>query len=820
MKKSIITFLFLICSISIFGQSQKLTFTLTSIDEECSTLKKEIQIFSTLNGKDSLIFSDTFSVCLFELEIKRVFGNYRLNIRTKKYETTDLKFEIKPESTDYINLNSIELKKKTNNLDEVTISGIKRSFIKTEADKTTITVKDNAILTTSSVYDAIIKIPGIVPYPSGGFSVYGKNATIYFEGVPGNLSGDDLINLLKSLPATSIEKIEIISNPGASYDANISGAIINIISLSKINKWISGTLTMNYGLNQNNKLLPSLVISGKNNKISWQFQTGYSYFERSTHQKTSKYFITFNPIAILGTETKEQNISGLYYLKPSINYKINNHSNFILNYNTSFNDVKNQGVNTTSSQEINPTIDLVNNYKLSSKNVNNGLVLKYRNTFDSLKRVLDVTASYSDYTQDQLTKSSQNENTISDYSLLKYNLNLKNLYVKADLEVPFEKKKLYLQIGVKYRKLFAKSNGRYNLQNQSDIIFQNLNYLSTLDFDYIEDNLAGYIEMKKEIEKLSVGAGVRVENFTLNRKSSISQTKSNNYLNLFPSANAIYRFNQDMNLIGSYSRKIAVPTYHEFDPNNSGYYDNYNSTTGNLLLKPNFYDNMEVKFSIFDYLQLSVNYSHSQTLNLDIFTTQPNSLQSIHTFKTYQNVNSLTYFFSIPIPFGVFKKGLQFFNEPIDIDKINYMYLYTERTKTSISNYHPLNSNKPTWNYGVYSQFILPKEIRLNIDFWVGTKGTFQIYDITKQQSSLEFVFTKDFMNKKIKSSLSFQDVLNQSQFSSQISYENLNLRFYNKNDTRIIWFKLAYSFGQFDKTNENESPLDAIGVQKSEIKL
>lgn len=808
MLKNILTYLLIITSFNAYNQTQKISFTILSHEEDCVLIQKQKSLYINLNGIDSLLKQDDFFECKNEFEILKKNGSYRLLIKSENYSNITVDFNINDESPEIIDLKDLELKKKMQNLDEVTITGIKRSFIQVDADKTTITVKDNAILTTSSLFDAIIKIPGIISDPDGGFSAYGKPATIYFEGIPGNLYGSDLTNFLKSLPATTIEKIEIISNPGASYDANISGAIINIVSLSRVTKWISGTVTLNYGLNANNKILPSLVMSGKNKKISWQFQSGYSYFERSTNQITSKNFTTFNPVVQLNTNLNELTINEFYYVKPSINYKLTKRSNLILNYNLTTNQRNNSGVNLATSNGISIPINLSNNYSLLGKDINNNVILKYRCTLDTLKRILEITANYFDYSQNQLTKSTQNENEISNFSILNNVNNVKSFYLKSDLELPFDKKKLMLKMGIKYNKLFAYSVGKYNLQNPSDLIFQNSNYTNSLDFNYNEDNLGGYIEAKKDIKKLAVNLGFRVENFTLNRKTSVSKTENNNYLNIFPSVHAIYRFDPDMNMVGSYSRKIAVPSYREFDPNNSGYYDNYNSNSGNLLLQPNFFDNFELKFSIFDYLQLSVNYSHSQTYNIDSYKTPPNSLQSIHTYQTYHNVNSLNYFFSIPIPFGVFKEGLAYFNNSIDIEQINYMYLYTERSKTSITDYDYLSTNKAVWNHGVSSQFILPYKTRLNVDYWVGTKGTFQIYEITRIQSALEIVISKDFLKKKLKTSISFQDILNQNQFTSKISFENLNLSFYNKNDTRIIWFKIAYTFGKFENES-NESGIE-----------
>jgi iron complex outermembrane receptor protein len=801
MKRTLLLACILLCSTKLLAQSQWIHFSFLAKDFPCEDVAKELTISTFISGKDSTILKQQFSECSRLIEIPKFPGTYSFTVKTQLYQPILLSFEIKANSADTIQLGELVLKETVAVLDEVTVTGIQRRFIQVDADKTTITVKDNPILTVSSIYDAILKIPGVVPYPGGGFAISGQIASVYFEGIPSSLSTDDLVNLLKSLPATSVETIEIISNPGASYDANVTGAIINIVSLGKVTKWLSGTFTLNYGLNQNNKLSPSLVMSGRRSRWNWQFQAGYSYNERSNRTTANKSYTSFNPVAALISERKEQTVSQYYYFKPSVNVRLTKRSNLILNYNGSYSDNIYKGNSTTSSQEIIPVVDLQTKYWSRNKGQNNEFILKYRNEFDTLHRVLNITAFYSTYWNDSRRNNTQREFAAEDFSVLNYRLKIQKFYSRADVEIPFEKIKFYLNTGIKYQNLQTNNIGSYNLQNTSDDIFANPFYTSSIDFKYREDNLAAYLELKKRLgKKVSIGAGVRAENFSLTRSSNITTSAQSNYFNFFPSFNAIYRISSDINLIGTYSRKIGIPNFSQFDPNNSGYYDTYNSSTGNTQLKPNFYDNAELKFTVFDYLQLSVDYTHSGSLNLSEIVVQPNSLQSIQTFKTFNNVNTVAYFMSLPVPFGIFKKGLKFFDEPVEIDKISFMYLYGEFTKTQISGYNYLERNKGIWTAGVYSQFILPWKIRMNVDYYISAKGNYQIYQFIKNRSALEVVFSREFYDKKLKTSLSFEDIFNTDQSTTRIAFQNLNMDSYSKNDTRIIWFKVSYSFGRYEK--------------------
>ena len=805
MKRLLILACILLCSMELFAQSQWIRFSFVSKDFPCEDVPKELTISTVISGKDSTVFKQQFSECSRLIELPKFSGVYSFTVRTQLYQPILLSFEIKENSADTIQLGELTLKEPVSELDEVTITGIQRKFIEIDADKTTLTVKDNPVLSISSIYDAILKVPGIMPYPGGGFAVGGQMASVYFEGVPSSLSTDDLMSLLKSLPASSVETIEIISNPGASFDANVSGAVININSIGKPTKWLSGTVTLNYGLNQNQKISPSIVLSSRQSKWSWQLQAGYSNNERSSRDTSARVFNSFSPEIGLNSDRKEQTRSSYYYFKPSVTLNFSRRSSLILNYNGSFGDTKFKGNSETESPGMIPAIALQTDYTSRNYGMGNEGMLKFRQEFDTLKRVLNVTAFYSNYQNKSKRSNIQRISTTDDFSILDYYMNINRFYLRADVEIPFEKMKFYVNAGVKYSLMHVDNIGSYNLNNDSSEIFDNRTYSSEIDFDYTEDNLAGYLDLKKKLgKKVTIGAGLRAENFNLRRASNVTSTARNNYFNFFPSFNAIYRMNSLVNVIGTYSRKIGIPGFSQYDPNNSGYYDPFTSSSGNTALKPNFYDNAQFKITFFDYAQLSVNFTHSQFLNLSEVVVQPNSLQSVQTFRTYKNVNSINYFMALPIPFVLFTKGLKFMDEPVEVDKMSFLYVYSSFTKTTIPDYNYVNRNKGIWTLGVYSQFILPWKIRMNVEYYIAGKGNYQIYEFVRNRSALDVSFSREFYEKKLKTSISFEDIFNTDQSNTRVSFPNIHMNSYSKQDTRIIWFKVAYSFGRVEK---NDSP-------------
>ena len=167
---------------------------------------------------------------------------------------------------------------KPKELKEVTITQQKK-FIKVDSDKTTVSVKDNAMLSTGNAYDAVKKMPGVIASPTGGLSLNGKGVVIYIDGAPSTLSGSDLENYLSSLPANAIEKAELIYNPGAAFDANASGSIINLVTSTKRLKGINASFNINYNFNKYQKPSPQILLNGKEKDLSWQTMIGYNYIE-------------------------------------------------------------------------------------------------------------------------------------------------------------------------------------------------------------------------------------------------------------------------------------------------------------------------------------------------------------------------------------------------------------------------------------------------------------------------------------------------------------------------------------------------------------
>lgn len=685
--------------------------------------------------------------------------------------------------------------KKAEVLKEVTIAA-KKPLLKIESDKTTVSIKDNAMLSTGNAYDAVKKLPGVIASPLGGLSLNGKGVVIYIDGAPSTLSGTDLENYLSSLPANAIEKVELIYNPGASFDANSSGSVINLITSTKRLKGINASFNVNYNFNKYQKPSPQVLLNGKQNNLSWQTMMGYNYIDRENKSVNGQTFTSFDPDKYLNQERLTLITNRNFYYRFGTNYKINDKSNILLNYNGTFSNDRDTFDGVTSGSEIS---DYYNSGTTKTKSDNQEISIQFKTKLDTLGRTLDITAFTNTFERNPITKTNALEDNASTFNNYSNNFDLLNYYLKYDFVFPFEKLKFSVNTGGKFNTIKVNNTGRYNLNStDTDII----------DFDYKETNVAFYAEARKKIKKFSVTAGLRFENFNIDRTGIIDATATkvkfkNN--NLFPNASALYEFNSNVNLSASYSKKIEQPSYHVLDPN-GGNFDQYNASSGNLLLNPTFFDNYEIKLSAFQYIQLGANYTVAKDHNQFILSAEPNELVSTQTFQQFDRFKTFSTYINFPIPLDYFFKGKEEFkNRMSNPDKMNYIFLSVNYIQNLTDGYDFAFESKPIWNFAAQAQLLLPWDIKGNLSYFtLPAGGVWEIYKIEKPIQQFDVSFNKDFLNKKLKIGLHMFDVFNQNEINALVSSTNLQTKFYEKNDSQNFRISLTYNFGNLKLQNEN----------------
>lgn len=690
-----------------------------------------------------------------------------------------------------------------NELKEVTIYGNKKQYLKVESDKTTITVRDNAMLNSGSSLEAIKKLPGIITSPTGTITLNSRGVTIYIDGAPSTLSGNDLQNYLSTLPANAIEKVEMIYNPGASFDADASGSIINIVTSTKRKKGLNASFNINYNFNQYQKPSPQILLNGKVKELSWQTMFGYNYIDSESKNRNDQTFTSFSPNERLYQQNFAQLTNRNFYWRTGTNYKLSEKSNLLLNYNLNLGNDRITGDAGTTGTGI----DFTNNSLSKIKNSNNELSLQFKTKLDTIGRTLDIIAYSNFFNRNPNTVSNGQNNGTSTIYNGKIDFNLTNYYLKYDFAIPFKSLDMSLNTGGKYNSIKVNDKGIYNLNSPVN---------SIIDFDYTETNLAFYVEARKKIKKLSLTAGLRFEDYKVDRLAIQDGTETEvdfTNSNFFPNASALYEFSENMNLSASYSKKIFQADYNVLDPNNFANFDQYNTSQGNPFLDPAFFDNFELKLTAFQFVSLGGNYTIARDRNNFILTAEPGELVSTQTFEQFDKVKTLSFFASFPVPLDYFFKGKEEFQKRMNnMDKMNYIFFNVNYIKTTTEGYTFSFENKPIWNYSAQAQFILPWDIKNTMTYFILPKGTWEIYQITKPIQQFDISFNKDFLNKNLKVGLHCFDVFNSNEVNALISSPNLETKFYQKQDTRTFRISLTYNFGDLSLKKENTN----INIEKT----
>ena len=659
------------------------------------------------------------------------------------------------------------------------------------------------MLNSGNSLEAIKRLPGVITSPTGGLTLNGKGVTIYIDGAPSTLNGTDLQNYLSSLPANAIEKVELIYNPGAAYDANASGSIINIITSSKRLKGVNANFNINYNFNKYQKPSPQILLNGKEKNFSWQTMLGYNYIDSENRSKNSQTFTSFAPDKNLFQENFTVNTNRNLYFRLGTNYKLSSKSNLLFNYNGNFANDR----SVFNSSAFGENIDYNDEGFSKNKNYNNELSLQYKTKLDTLGRTLDVTAFLNTFDKTPINQSSGlNSGNIPSYNNGIIDFNLTNYYLKYDFAIPFNKLDFTINTGGKYNSIKVNNFGQYNINSSTNTIFDSNNYAESIDFNYNESNLAFYVEAREKIKKFNFTVGLRLEDFDVKREAStIADKIEYRNTNLFPNISALYEISPQVNFSSSYSRKIAQPNYNTIDPNNSSNFNQYNTSTGNLALQPVFYDNFEVKLTALQFVQLGANYTIAKDDNRFIFSAKPGELVSNQTFQQFDKIKTFSAFASFPIPLDYFFKGKAEFQKRMNtIDKMNYIYLNINYVKSTIDGYSFPFDNKAILNYGAQAQIILPWQITNTLSYFILPKGTWEIYQIEKPIQQFDISFNKDFMNKKLKVGLHCFDVFNKNEVNALIVGENLDTRFYQKQDSRTFRVSLTYNFGNLKLEQEN----------------
>jgi hypothetical protein len=691
-------------------------------------------------------------------------------------------------------LGQISLKASGKQMKEVTVVAVK-PVIKRDLDGITYDVSADPETPVLDALDMMRKVPLLSVDASDNIKLKGKsNYKILINGKESALMAKNPSDVLRSMPATNIERIEVITTPPAKYDAEGLAGIINIITKKKIdegyNIGVNGRLNTVWG--------PGINLNGtfKQGKFGFSGYVGYNVRHSQTNGIGGEqdFFSDNSSLVQQGTNTAAaHNTYGnaeLSYEFDSLNLLTGSFEFYTGNYSQDGNQLSNfYDSNKTITQAYRIMSDASNGFGGMDASMN------YQRGFRKDKnRLLTLSYKYS------YSPNTQNvNNTVSDtvnFYLPDYKQNNHAGNSEHTIQVDYVQpiKKVNLEAGAKT--ILRNNFSNYESSNYNDVTKEyEVNPSQTNDFNYDQDIYSIYNSYSGKWDKWNAKAGLRLEHTTVNADFvSSSSTVNQDYNNLIPSL-SVQRNLKNSNISLGYTDRISRPGIYQLNP----FVDESNPnfiTTGNPNLQPEINHTFELNYSTFSKNSVTAGISYAFSNNsiqtvTHLQAVSNGSLIDTTTVTTYENLGS---------------------NKTLGLNlNINF---------TSVKNLNiSLNSQlshiwlKGTYNGQFYTNDGYTGNAFLNMGFKFGNgyrigfdagyfSGDVNLQGKTSAYIFNSYVFSKTFFNKK----LTLSAVMNNpySQFFTFRSYTTTP-DFYQSNYNQIFYrsFALRFNF-KFGKLNSD----------------
>jgi outer membrane receptor protein involved in Fe transport len=730
-----------------------------------------------------------------EFEVAVAPGTYDIKVEFISFKSTEIKQKSIQDDT---NLGVVNLSEDAAQLNEVVVRA-EKSTVEIKLDKKVYNVGQDMMVKGGTVSDVLDNVPSVSVDSEGNVSLRGSdNIRILIDGRPSQAI--NVAEALRQLPADAIEKVEVITNPSARYDAEGGSGIINIVLKKGKNQGFNGTFIASTGLPETYGL--SANVNYKTEKLNYFTTAGYNYRtnEGGGLTNTSYYNADGSPKGYLDEDrdTKrirngfnarggvEWTITPTTFWTNAINYQKNTgEDKDLINYN-----------NFDAARAFTGSTYRLNNTDTGSENVEftSNLIKNFNDKGHKL--TADLSVSRNTDNSDGIITASPNFNTTLNDQVQK------QVLLQADYVLPLGKGS---QFEAGYKGSFGDLNNEYYVTDENYV--KDPNKSNTLE--YKENINALYTQYGLKVNKFSYLFGLRWEdtNIQVNLLDN-SQFNTKKYNNLFPSAFISYEISDQSNLTASYSKRLTRPRGRFMNPA-LNYSSNINIFQGNPDLDPSLTDKYDVGYiKRWEKVTFSTSAYFENTKDVFSFVRTPNG----------DNVDGIPVILSRPINLGREQKyGFEFtFNyTPFKWWRLNSNFnLYNVKT-TGENTYtdtqgnlvvQNLDNQANTWFARINSKVTLPYKIDWQLN------GTYNGEQKTAQgknldQFSMNTALSKDILKDKATIAFNISDI-----FNSRImrSYT------YLQNDTTLESQK-SYSEMQFRKRQFNLSFTYRFNKPKSE---
>ncbi len=573
-----------------------------------------------LRSKDSSLLKTALSDKNGLVEFEQIpLGLYIIKTSAVNYEKNISAIITVSEEQHNTSVADVVMKPAATQLKTIEVTG-RKPFIQRLGDRIVVNVENSVVNAGSSAFDVLERSPGILIDANDNLSMRGRSGVIIMiDGKPSPMSGADLVNYLRSLPANAIERIDLITNPSSKYDAAGNAGIIDIRMKKDQRFGTNGSVTAGYGQGVYPKANSGVNFNHRNKNVNLFGGYNYSYRKNLNNLLLDRNFFT-NTGEFTGKDEKNNytTIPGnLHTLRLGADFFPSKKTvfGFVINSNANLFDPANRNSSVVSDANKQPVFTFRTQSKNHNENKNAVANFNIKHTFDSTGRELtaDLDLGYFGINNNSSVATSyyklDGSNLQPDYILdgLQDGI-LRLATIKADYTHPL-KRKARIDAGFKSSLVHADNDARF-FDMSSGTPENDVN--KTNHFYYDENINAAYVNYKKEFKKFDFQIGVRTENTNVKTRQVKGEVRwDSSYTQLFPSAFFNYRLKENQTLGVSVSRRIDRPNYSQLNPF-MFLIDVTTYSTGNPSLLPQFTWSYELNYTI---KNINVTLGYSKTKN-------------------------------------------------------------------------------------------------------------------------------------------------------------------------------------------------------------
>lgn len=681
---------------------------------------------------------------------------------------------------------------KEKEIEGVVITKTKKA-VEQKADRTIFDFSEQPQLNNGNVLEGIKKLPGLVSTDIAGMMYQGKILDVYLNGRPLNITSNELNSFLEGMPANSVDRIEVITQPGAEFPATSGGAIMNIITNKNANKYLTATYSGNYSFTNYGKFRSrtsnSLNLNARNKYFGWQLNIGQNYRESMLNTNQNDLLLSNTDRIGRGYFAKSGLTFDLGQDRLLVNYDIYHNKNSNYTESNGFADLPFIPVKDSIREGYFHAFDAA-----YTNNLRQEAVVTYQKRFSDKSQKLDFqfgyTKSTSKFDQNNIYRDINYINP--DYSFPRFSdgilLNNESDMRIANFKVDYSQPIKILDGGkVSLGGLYEKQN--FDTQSRG-----------LTNLDYQRQTASTYLEFQAKLKKFDFTLGARAENYDISGITRVTDSTGSvvqkdllpfNKFKLFPNASVQYSLMNQVSLSANYNKKISLPSISALNPNNTTFQGPNTQVNGNPNLQPTIFDNYEIKLSAFDYAFIGYSVSSAKNQVAQIIRKEGKNL-----FNEQVNISNMrihNFNVGLPVPFMIFSKPMsEIMKFNFNPDKINFMYIYAGYQKHEIDN---LN-NRGFWIFNVMTQLILPKQIKLtaNYSYLTPKAGYFYFTAEKPFSNTVDITLTKKFLDNRLTVSVFANDIFNGQVMqvrSNPPNGESVYLR--SKYDTRNFGISINY---------------------------